>query len=822
MKVLFAVSNENISESIVKKYQKEYKEIISYKNVYYFNAILKEIQKDKTYDRIVISEDLEPFANNNYEQINKFIFEKLDSISDEASDISGNDTPIILICTDRRTKSEPILVKLFGIGIYSALIGQDRSITEVCKLIHKPRTKKEAKIYYKIDVDEVNYQSESENEVSEVEIQNIMNHYKRLGKNEDRYVDSFNNIASQYTDAQLKIIAKYLPLNVKAVLEAESPKYQSVMSFDSKESATDYRVYNRPKETKNSKKQKQVMEEPGIQADFIETQNKKITLGRPVIVPSSVNSKTVKKLNSSKLNERIKEDDENLERLRKKKEAIARKKKEIQDEENGSKKKKDGEKTTKKANKTPKEEEKKVEDPPKRKRGRPKKVVEEVKPESKEEEKKVEDPPKRKRGRPKKVVEEAKSEPKVEEEVNLFELEEDEKENTSSKKTSKTQKHEEETTLPGFDDEDEYDDDEYDDDYYEDEYDDDEYDDDYYEDEYDDDEYDDYEYEDKNQKVNKYENINSYESANKTKEISNTKTQYPINHNLDSLYTQDKKVVSFVGTTKNGTSFVINNLAELLSSTGIKTAILDVTKNKNSYYIYTRNEESLRKIAFSSIEKLRQGIAEGIKVNKNLDVYTTLPDEEKGIEDYSNILATLLENYNLILIDCDFHSPIEYFEKSQEIYLVQSMDVLTIQPLTAFLRDLKANNVLDEKKIRVVINKEQRVKSLSPKVIIGGMAFYNDPAMSFMTELFNKDMVKYSVIPFEEQIYSSYLEALVNCNISIKNYSKTFMNSLRTLGNMVYPLISSRYNPPMSNNYQNNNKFSANMNNTLEQMKKRY
>ena len=58
MKVLFAVSNEAVSESIVKKYQEMYKEIIVGKNVYYFNAILKEIQKDKTYDRIVISEDL--------------------------------------------------------------------------------------------------------------------------------------------------------------------------------------------------------------------------------------------------------------------------------------------------------------------------------------------------------------------------------------------------------------------------------------------------------------------------------------------------------------------------------------------------------------------------------------------------------------------------------------------------------------------------------------------------------------------------------------------------------------------------------------------
>ena len=104
MKVLFAVNNENISNLIVKKYQKDYKEIISYKNVYYFNAILKEIQKDKSYDRIVISEDLEQFTNSNYQQMDKFIFDRLDGISDEASNMHGEDIPIILICSERRTK----------------------------------------------------------------------------------------------------------------------------------------------------------------------------------------------------------------------------------------------------------------------------------------------------------------------------------------------------------------------------------------------------------------------------------------------------------------------------------------------------------------------------------------------------------------------------------------------------------------------------------------------------------------------------------------------------------------------------------------------
>ena len=95
MKVLFAVSNESISDAIIKRYPKEFKEILSYKNVYYFNAILKEIQKDKSYDRIVISEDLEPFVNTNAESIDNFIFEHLDKISDEAND--EKETSIILI-----------------------------------------------------------------------------------------------------------------------------------------------------------------------------------------------------------------------------------------------------------------------------------------------------------------------------------------------------------------------------------------------------------------------------------------------------------------------------------------------------------------------------------------------------------------------------------------------------------------------------------------------------------------------------------------------------------------------------------------------------
>ena len=140
------------------------------------------------------------------------------------------------------------------------------------------------------------------------------------------------------------------------------------------------------------------------------------------------------------------------------------------------------------------------------------------------------------------------------------------------------------------------------------------------------------------------------------------------------------------------------------------------------------------------------------------------------------------------MIDCDFSTQIEIFEKAQEIYLVQTQDVLTIQPLTAFLRNLKAKNVLKQEKLKIVINKEQKVKGLTDKVLIGGMAYYNDPAMAFMTELFNKDNIMYCKIPFELQNYSKYLSAVANCYITLNGYTKSLINALHELAEMVYPL----------------------------------
>ena len=1092
MKILFAVSNENVSRKIVESYQKKYGEKVSFKNVFYFNAIIREIHKDKTYDRIVISEDLEPFSSSNFELIDRFILERLKQISTE---LNGQERYIdtVLICTDRRTKSSYVLSKFYEYGIYNALVGQDRRIDNVCTLINTPRNAQEAQEYYKIGTKN---DTSSVDDVSEQEVQNILIHYKRLGKNEDRYTDSFNNIASQYTDKQLKIIIKCLPLNVRAVLEAECPKYQELVTYaeETEEERKQKRKIqeqrkleqiendrklrqkiekekrekernNKRQEIENKKEKNKVNNQANLRSgiDLIDNKRREPRMTGNVIIPNNMNIKNERKVyTDEELEELSNQRNRNIsvsdsrERKIDKNESISAKKMNgsVNTEISGFEDSEepistlnntsntmipgfedlgeststlnntsntmvpgfedlgeststlnsesntmvpgfeDLEESTSTLNNTSNtmvpgfedleeqtntlnntsnatvpgfenldkkldtnnnekinEKNEQTVQEPKRGRGRPRKYPIE--------------PPKQKgkRGRPRKNPLPEDSEikhqiiPGVNDFENIPELNKIESNESTTQNINKVNMSDNQTdgsilnesniqtnelpglddinsktslgqdnyntledwnrdpfeentsqtnTLPGLDDwnqdiatgqennnqsEEDWNRDPFEenasqtntlpglDDWNQDiatsQENNNQSEEDWNRDQFEENTsqtntlpgLDDWEQnistsqEDNNSSEddwNKdpFEEINSqtntYTESNDlvkqiNKNIEDNPNEYAIPYSpskdrkeslrkieenrlystgsLETVLTKDKKIVAFVGTSKCGTSFLVNNLACLFSSIGVKTAILDMTKNKNSYYIYTDNNEDLRNIAYTSIEKLETGTAEGIKVDRNLNVYTALPNDNKDYSNAEAILSTLVQNESLVLIDCDFDTDFSYFANSQEIYLVQSMDILTIQPLTVFLRELKTKGLLDEEKLRIVINKELRVKGLSSKAVIGGMSFYIDPAMSFMTDLFNKDKVKACSIPFDENVYAKYIEQTVNCSISISGYNKNFINSLKILGNMVYPLLSKQtYNSARSVNEARNygNNFSNEMNNTLNQMKKKY
>ena len=799
MKVLFAVSNDKMSETIIKQYEKQYKEIINYKNVYYFNAILKELQRDKTYDRIVISEDLEQYASSDHEQMDNFIFGRLDSISDEASNVKGEDIPIILICEERRVKGEELLVKLFGIGIYNAIIGADRSINEVCRLINRPRSKKEAKIYYKIDSEDVLYEKNDENEVSELEIQNILAHYKKIGNDEQKIVDSFDSIASQYNNIQLKIICKFLPLNVRAVLEERSSRYLDIFAYDGISNSV--RVNNKEeKQIKKYQTMKKKQEEETKGTSEIMLKSNENALREPVVIPSAMSSNTKKVIKTvDPVIPEIKEESEF--------EPIYNTEEEMPEESNNT-----NEEIINKI------EEDKVEtpvQPVKRGRGRPKKIV--------TEQPQVEQVPKRKRGRPRKneVVEEESVLPGFSEEKLSNTVAEEENESIlpgfsdlEQNNTTKLEPEEEdETTLPGFAEEEETED----------------------------------EYnsilpgfgQEENEKTEIYskpentvvpqykEDSGNVSSVNNVIEenyqIPNMRPKVPQYEKLDMnrILAPNQKIVAFVGTSKNGTSFLVNNVAEILSLNNVNTAILDLTKNRNAYYIYTKNEEMLRNKANECIKKLKDGVADGIEIHKNLTVYTSAFDVEE-IENVEPIIQTLLTKHNMVLLDCDFDTPDRYFKYSKEIYLVQSMDILTIQPLTLFLRKLSDKGAFSEEKARVVLNKYIKTKELNEDILVGGISIYNDASMTVRKELFNRKTVKRITIPFETETYLRYLNGLVICDVSLKGYSKKILQSLKQLATSVYSTSNSsnggKYTPPSVKNTT----FSSSMNSTLEQMSKRY
>ena len=933
MKILFAVNNDNVSEAIAKKYEKQYKDIISYKNVYYFNAIIRELQKDKTYNRVVISEDLEPFANNNYNMIDKFLLEKYSNISKEARTLNEEKIEIILLCADRRRKAEDMLIKIYNLEIYNAIIGSDRSIDEVCKLIYDPRDKGLARQYYDIPVNDLAGQDD-ENNVSEAEVENILAHYKRLGKNEDKYVDSFNNIISQYTDTQLKIIIRYLPIHVKAVLEEKSPKYQQLVTsglqgqnanFDTKTSKYKEKLqkqkkgFSWKKETNNTVEQDNENDEPLIDREFT-----KPKLTQPIVIPSDINTANVQKINVKSMAPNITQQQDsnhneapspfvedkpiepepipaqmpepiiqNVNQEQNEVQETSSSETDLFDDflntpegettddpiipivENSIQKievpeikpapiqqfgKSEVVEGIPNMQEEPQtieniqpEQETVAQEPVKRGRGRPRtKPIVEIDPNQ----------PKRGRGRPKKqepfvamqqsnqnigqidnVIEQQETVQQVQkaqqiqqvqpihsaqivqpietvepEENDLFSMSEETIQQQTDTAPNLSDMFENEPVQSGIsqlldDDEEE------------------------------EDSIDLFSISEDEEEINNQQasfsdnNIiqpqNTYEPEpanlfNMSKEQQHMEVPIKNNDeiittnktssysNLNALLTSDKKIVAFVGTTKNGTSFVVNNTAETLASMGISTAILDMTKTKNAYYIYTNNEEELREIATRCMRNLENGIAEGIKPTRNLTIYTEMPGEEENYN-LDKVLTTLVQNYDAVLIDTDFDTPTEIFDRVQEIYLVQSMDVLTIQPLTAFLRNLKSKNILKQEKLKIVINKSEKVRSLNIKTLIGGMSCYNAPNMSYMTELFDKDNIRYCEIPFEVQNYVKYLDSLVNCSITLNGYTKTLLTALRELANMVYPLVGKQTYSPMSGNKKD--PFSKKTSSTLNKMK---
>lgn len=655
MKVLFALGNEQTSKRVAERYYNKYGEELDYKNVFYFKALLEEVKNTKTYDRIVISEDLEQFHVKNLESLDKFIFKNVDNVTDEIED-----SEVIFICSDRRSKQNDRFVeKLFNIGVYNTLIGDEREVETLCDYIKKPHNKKEAKRHLNItSVVSDGEISSSDDTVEEVQIMNILKYYDNIKGKRSEYLPTFDKISEQYSRNQLKVIINFLPPDVKVEV-LSSPKYSFLIEGIPEEVRPNLSINQNKPTIKHNKK--------GLFGILKENKNRDNIQKQPdVIVENDYNKNESGFFGDSDIQVDVIQSGQpsgSYDFDREQAELKARAEREALEKEQAELK--------------ARAEKESLE----RKQQAEFEITEQL----------------------------AEARRKLEQEKLALE-EEKRKLREQSEKLSRT------TEMA-------------------------------------------------------------------------VKSQNAYNNQYTTVKVDYKKMVVFVGANKSGTTFMVNAVAHNLANSNVVVGILDMAKDKNLYYIYNQDDKNLRNIASECMQKLGDGVDSYIPVSKNLKVYTTIPgsvsDTRRSLKNKS-IIEYAKEFNNLVIVDADFSTPIDYYEKADEIYIVQDLDIMKLQETTLFLRELKSRSI-NLNKVKIIINKY--VKSLlTPKRLIQGLSYYNDPQMSFTDELLDSK-VPYYIIPFSLDNYINYIDGLYKTDLNYKKYSADFLNSVSELSKNVFKRV---------------------------------
>lgn len=246
-----------------------------------------------------------------------------------------------------------------------------------------------------------------------------------------------------------------------------------------------------------------------------------------------------------------------------------------------------------------------------------------------------------------------------------------------------------------------------------------------------------------------------------------------------------RKVVAFVGAPKSGTTFCVNAIGTYLAKNKVKTAIVDLTRKRDTYTIYTYDNEGKRNIAAESMRYASNGLNEPL-IYEKLSIYTSMPGEDRKTYNSGLLIDTVMQNNNVILIDADFTTPSDYFRLCQEIYVVQDMDILNIHQLTIFLRQLKSRGV-PMNKIRVIINKHINC-SLTAKDILDGIATYTSYDLKMFDELFNSNSIPYYILPFDSENYKKYVEMIFKYQNKFNSFTQDFREALGKIINSIYPV----------------------------------
>ena len=840
MKVLFAMGNDQVSTNVANRYYEKYGEVLEYKNVFFFKALIEEVKRDKTYDRIVISEELEQFRAKDLEQVDRYLFNSIDKITDEIQD-----SDIIFICSDRREKGDAFVSKLFSIGIYNLLLGDDRNVNPLCEIIKKPKNKREAKQYLNIDASSiVNTSMTTDDEVDEFQMRSILSFYEGIRNQPEKYLETFDRIAEQYSRKQLKIIVSMLPKQITdVVLQADRYKYLS--SSPHQDTPAQVAPQTQVKEQKPKtggffgvfRKYKVKQPQPKVEKQVPPVQS--IQQGGQVDLSSNEDEQKQADLmararEEAKAREKAEAEAKRQAELAAKARAEAEAKKQAelaakakaevearqqaelaakakaeaearQQAELAAKAKAEAEakhkaeldkiaaerrEKEKLAELAKIEEQEKINDIEKAKKDaelaakerlaqmtKDENVIIEVKPNLNAPDRPVE-PVKNVQPISQKISDaiKANSENKQQDTAKKEEVVKNIQENKNANSVANENAQQNVKPNPVVVSEDE-----------------------------------------KRMKVEqeklameqkriKEEQAKLEEEKKRLKEEqeklinaqnqlkANATNEYNVPQYTNTPTTTQiapldyKKMVVFVGANKVGTTFMTNAIAHSMANAKINTSILDMTRDRSMFYLYNQNDKTLRKRAEECMQKVMDGDDCYLETtNRYLKVYTTIPgtltDPRRGYK-HKAIIETVKSNCNLTIVDADFTTPIDYFDQANEVYLVQDLDLLKMPDTTLFLRELK-NRGMDMKKIRIIINKYVKT-SLSQKQIVQTLSSYSDPSMSFYDTVLPGKVMSY-LVPYNLNNYAKYVDSVCSGVLSYKGYSADFMQAIDEIGSAIFP-----------------------------------
>ena len=742
MRVLFALNNDSNSRKIAQCYQESNNERIEYKCVYYFRSLIEEVKKNKNYDRIIIHENLEPISVKNQDAIDKFLFNNIDKVTDECGKAD-----IIIICSENRTKRDPFLKKLFNIGIYTMLTGDDRTVGNLCKHIKKPLTKKEAKAIYEVDVESNPY--EEDNTVNEIEIRNIIAFYEKNRGDYDKVIKGFDSLYDQYTMNKLRIIIGYLPGDVQNMLANGSEKFRIVVGINGAQFSNVPPPGQNPNRGRKGASDMQFIDQPpmesqqppmGVQQPPMAPQQPPMGPQQPPMGPQQPPM------------------------------APQQPPMGVQQPPMAPQQPPTGPQQppmeAQQPPMVPQQPPMGEQQPPVAPQQSP--MISQVQPQIKVELSHANEQPKKPtmdtpvmvsvkvpsnpnvgtRIEPNKPKIPTKPKPNVN---NIDEKVETQKPNpppvveipkSPVVETPKPPVIETPKSTPPIG-------------------------------------------------GQSFVPPVTPMGGNASQGGFQTITQVIDKTSIQTVYetpSDYKKAIAFVGSHKVGTTFTINAIAAALAGNGIKTAIIDLTRNKDMYMIYAANDDDSKEVAANSLANLSAGVDLPLKVGR-LSIYTALPRNDKTKYDCVRMLDIARKENSVVLIDADFTTPLEVFRLVQNIYIVQDMDILNLMPITMFLRELKHRDV-DITKSSIIINKYVRCALAIPK-LIEGLSYFSNPEMTFVDELLPKNIRKF-MLSFDEQNYIRYIEGIYYNKINYSGFSDQFKQELATIVQDIYPISGNR------------------------------